>query len=523
MDGDEGMAREASPGDTTLAVAHAARRCLQLAVPRFALVAATLASVAALAPAPLGAQQGQPTVRARISGVVFDSLASRPLAGALVQLVPAQEATRAWSAHTGANGAFSFDSVEAGTYLLGFYHALLDSLGVTPPLSRIEVRAGRDVRVPLAIPSGPTLRVAFCGRRALTDTLGLLIGYVRSATDGMPRARSSVRVQWSELVIGADGIRRMTPMVGGETSEQGGVAVCGLPVGGSVLVRAWNGSDSSGFAELEVPSTGLLRRDLFVGPVRTEMVRDPIADSTGADSSGAVSTVWRGSAMVRGVVRRPDGAALAGARLTVFGTGIEDTTTSLGTYGMRSLPPGTHTLEVRALGHLPIRRPVDIMEGGETVVDLRLDALGVVLDTIRVRARAVYESRERREIEQRRRQGFGTFMDEEFIEKRQPFYVADLFRMTPGVRLVRGTFGERILMRGMGFSEFCYPTVYVDGMRVMNIDGDLDAVVNVSSIRFVEVYPRAGMVPAQFQAFEGCGSVVIWTGPRSIRPTLPTR
>src|SRR5690606_41504065 len=64
--------------------------------------------------------------------------------GALVQLVPAQEATRAWSAHTGANGAFSFDSVEAGRYLLGFYHALLDSLGVTPPLSRIDVRAGRS-------------------------------------------------------------------------------------------------------------------------------------------------------------------------------------------------------------------------------------------------------------------------------------------------------------------------------------------------------------------------------------------
>jgi hypothetical protein len=223
------------------------------------------------------------------------------------------------------------------------------------------------------------------------------------------------------------------------------------------------------------------------------------------------------------VVRRPDGAALAGARLTVLGSGVEDTTTSLGAYGLRSLPPGTQTLEVRALGYLPVRQPVDIMEGGETTVDLKLEALGVFLDTVKVMARAVFESRERREIERRRRQGFGTFMDEEYIEKRQPFYVADLFRMTPGVRLARGTFGEKILMRGMGFDEFCYPTVFVDGMRVMNIDGDLDAVVNVSSIRFVEVYPRAGMAPAQFQAFEGCGSVVIWTGTRSVRPTRPKR
>ena len=518
MDGSAGMAGQAGTRGATEALAHVARRRGRLAASRFFMWALGLSQVAALFPAPLIAQGDPPPPRARISGVVFDSLSSRPLAGAIVQLVPALEAARAWSAESGANGAFAFDSVEAGTYLLGFYHPLLDSLGIAAPLSRVEVRTNRGVSAPLAIPSGPTIRAALCGPRAVADTLGVFIGFVRSATDGFPRPLSRVRVQWSELTIGSGGMHRVTPTIDGETSEQGGVAICGIPVGGSVLLRAWNGSDSSGFAEFDVPPSGVLRRDIFVGTVRTETERD-----VGADSAEMASTVMRGSGAMRGVVRRTDGTALAGARLAIMGSGVEVTTTSTGTYGMQALPAGTQTLEVRALGFLPLRRPVDIMEHGETVVDLRLEALGTFLDTVRVMARPIYTSRERREFEQRRRQGFGSFMDEEYIEKRQPFYVADLFRMTPGVRVVRGTFGERILMRGMGFSESCIPTVFVDGMKVMNLDGDIDAIVNVSSVRLVEVYPRAGMVPVQFQAFEGCGSVVIWTGTRTVRPTRPKR
>lgn len=476
------------------------------------LVLAALAALS-LAGAPLPAQQDATGASARISGVVVDSLAAQPLAGALVQLVAADRATQARTVQTSANGAFAFDSVEAGQYLLGFYHPRLDSLGITAPVRQLDVRSGRNVRVPLATPSGATIRTVYCGERARSDTIGVYIGFVRSAGDALPLSRSQVRVQWSEITIGGGGLFRTTPALQAETSEHGGVALCGLPVGGSVLVRAWNGSDSSGFAELEVPASGVLLRDIYVGRAYAEAVRE-----VGADSTMPPATVLRGDGVVRGVVRRPDDEPLPGARVVVLGSGVEDTTSSLGVYGLRALPAGTYTLEVRALGYLPARHPVDIMQRGETVVDHRLEALGTFLDTVKVTAKAVFQSRERREFEMRRRQGFGTFMDEAYIEKRQPFYVADLFRMVPGVRVERGTFGDRVLMRGMGFSESCMPTVFVDGMRVMNLDGDLDAVVNVSAIRLVEVYPRAGIAPSQFQAFEGCGSVVIWTGSRMAIP-----
>ena len=93
--------------------------------------------------------------------------------------------------------------------------------------------------------------------------------------------------------------------------------------------------------------------------------------------------------------------------------------------------------------------------------------------------------------------------------------MSDLLRMSPGVHISRGQgFGDRVLMRGTGFSAYCSPTVFLDGMRVFNDDGNLDAIVNVQDVRAVEVYSRGGSAPVEFQTLEGCGALVVWTGGR---------
>ena len=110
-------------------------------------------------------------------------------------------------------------------------------------------------------------------------------------------------------------------------------------------------------------------------------------------------------------------------------------------------------------------------------------------------------------------------MDEESIGQRNPMYVSDLFRLTPGVTVAPGgNFGNQVLMRGSGFNSFCLPAVFIDGMRIINTQGDLDAFVNAQDIRALEVYTRASNVPPQFLTMEGCGSLVIWTGGRRARP-----
>lgn len=476
-----------------------------------------IAAGALLLPGVSHAQGDSAAVHARVSGVVFDSLASRPLGGAIVQLVTINESRQARSVETAANGAFVFDSVEAGTYLLGFYHPLLDSLGVQAPLTRVDVRVRGDLRAPLAVPSARTLRLAFCGARAIVDSVGLYVGAVRGASDGFARTQGVVRVQWAELTIGASGIERSVQGVEREAGEQGVVAVCGLPIGGTVMVRAASGTDSSGFAELEVPAAGIVRRDLFVGASRGVAVRDSTADSTSGTTVAETSIVRRGDASMRGMVSKADGTPVDGARLSFWGAGLEVTSTSTGSYRLDQLPAGTYTLEARALGFLPQRRAIDVMATGETVADFRLESFGTFLDTVKVTAQSVWKSREMREFDERRKRGFGTFLDEDAIEKRHPIYVGDLLRMTPGVQVVPGGFGQRVLMRGMGFQAYCSPSIWVDGMRVMNMDGDLDAFVNVQDIKAMEVYPRGGTVPVQFQTLEGCGSLVIWTGARRVQ------
>lgn len=453
--------------------------------------------------------QDSSTVSARLTGVVFDSLSSAPLPNAIVQLVPLSKLTSAHSRMTDRSGAYTFDSLAQGRYLLGFQHPLLDSLGLTSPTLVVDVRATGDVRAMLSIPSARTIVASRCGPGAERDSTGVMIGFVRSATDGLGREGATIQLQWSELVIGRDGVSRSVPTISGETSAAGGVALCGIPVGGLVMARAWSGTDSSGFAELDVPRNGVLRRDLYVGEVRRVTVRDS------TDSTTVETSLLRGEGSLRGAVRGANGRTLSAARVVFWGTGIEAKTSESGAFQMRDLPIGTYTLEARALGFLPRRRAVDILANGETVADLTLDSFGTYLDTVKVTAQRLYTSRTLQEFEQRKKRGFGHFFDEDAIEKRNPFFMADLLRMTPGVTVAPSpSFGSRILMRGTGFQAYCSPTVFVDGVRVFNNDGDLDAIVNVMDVRAMEVYTRGSTVPIQFQNMDGCGSIVIWTGGR---------
>ena len=128
-----------------------------------------LAAAMLLAP-PLGAQSsGAPTGAAgtTVSGVVRDSISHLPLAGATVQLVaPDSVAGHGRSAISDSVGRFTLTDVRDGRYALGFYHPLLDSLGVEPPAREVRVEEHQPVRIDLATPSTERIRAAVCGARS---------------------------------------------------------------------------------------------------------------------------------------------------------------------------------------------------------------------------------------------------------------------------------------------------------------------------------------------------------------------
>jgi hypothetical protein len=82
--------------------------------------------------------------------------------------------------------------------------------------------------------------------------------------------------------------------------------------------------------------------------------------------------------------------------------------------------------------------------------------------------------------------------------------------------VVPGVGGDRVLLRG-DFRGSCVPTVFIDGVRIPNPDGQdtLNDYVIPMEIRAIEVYVSAVTRPPQFAiGTSTCGSIVIWTGPR---------
>ncbi|MCU0636366.1 MAG: carboxypeptidase-like regulatory domain-containing protein, partial [Gemmatimonadaceae bacterium] len=95
---------------------------------------------------------------AEVRGTVFDSLSSRPLAGALVQLAATDSLGSVLATVTSDSaGTFTLQGIARGRYRLGFFHPLLDSLGLTAALRELEVTRDR-VSVSLATPSAETIR-----------------------------------------------------------------------------------------------------------------------------------------------------------------------------------------------------------------------------------------------------------------------------------------------------------------------------------------------------------------------------
>jgi len=446
-----------------------------------------------------------------INGVVFDSLAMRGLPDAMVQISSASGQAFTQTATTDSVGRFSFADVPVGTFLLGFFHPKLDSLALTTQTLRVDVRTDQPVQARLAVPSARTIVRAICGPKAVTDSTGLLLGYVRGADNSMPRPEGTVSVQWVEVIIEKGSIRRDVPKVEAKTNSSGLFAMCGVPLGAPIMLQAALASDSSGSFEVTLPEAGFLHRDVYVAPLS----RTKVAVS---DSAPPVELL-RGAGRLRGQVIGATGRPIAGARLNVWGTGLEAVSDADGRFSFATLPPGTHTLEVRAVGFSPARQPVDIVLGAPGATEVELSNLGITLDTVRVVAQRMFSSRPDAEIERRLAKSLGHLIDEKELEKRRPMVMTDVLRTIPGVQILPGRrSGEDVWMRGgqgiLGNGR-CRPDVRVDGSLVTNDETfPFNAIVGIEQIRAIEVYAHSSLVPVEYQTLSGCGVIAIWTGPR---------
>ena len=456
------------------------------------------------------AARGAQTVTTRetvIRGVVFDSLRMRPLRNANVQIATATGAPWIKSDTTDSTGTFELTDVPNGTYLIGFFHAELDSLGLLPPTFRMEVRAGPPIHMRLAIPSARTIARSLCGSKATSDSTGLFLGYVRGASNSRPLPDGKLVLRWAEIVIRKHSITREVRTTKASSGPDGFAAVCGLPLATAIQIQGANAADSSGAFEITLPSTRIYHRDIFVAP----LTRTSVSTS---DSTPTVALL-RGIGRVRGHVTGVTGRPVSGAHVTVWGTGIETVTSADGEFTLGNLPEGTHTLEARAVGFAPARHPVDIVRSSPGAAEVELTNLAITLDTVKVFAQRVYPSPFSGDFERRRRMGGGHFLDEKEIERRKPTLLTDLLRTIPGVRVVPTIWGgvEALMRDGRGLSAgTCRPALVIDGTRqVSDSTFPINTLVWANELRAVEVYTEPLRVPAEFQTVKECGAIVVWT------------
>lgn len=450
---------------------------------------------------------------AAVSGVVRDSIARIPLAGAVVQLVASDSVGRfGASAISDSLGRFTIDGVPDGHYALGFFHPMLDSLGLEPTLREVFVADHRPVRADLSIPSPARLRAAICGAGdgPASDTSGVVVGFVRDAQSRAPAAGVSVSGQWLELSLSRTGLTRRIPKLVATTGSNGWFALCNIPRTGMIALMATRGADSTDLIEAEVPAEGFLRRELYLGPSRIVVT----GDSAGRTDSTGVAVAPRrrrlGDGHVSGtVVTASDGRPIASAQVSVGG-GSTVHVNERGEWTLLDAPLGTRTFEVRAVGYYPVHRWVDVIPN-TAPVRVALSTMKAVMDTVRITA-ARLADRHHSGFADRQRSGVGRFLTADDIARRAAMVTTDLFRVMPGVRLDRSVHDSTSLLVRGGVDDWCTPAVFLDGFYIQGATADdIDTWVTPAQIAGMEIYTGIS-APMQFQPrFNGCGSIVIWT------------
>jgi hypothetical protein len=445
----------------------------------------------------------------RIEGVVYDSIAAQPLAGAVVQLLtPDYVESRVTTAD--AKGRFRVDSLAVGMWVVGALHAQLDSLGISQLSQSVLVRARARARVVLAVPSPAALIARTCSASAMTDSEGYVRGSLRDVAG--QAGGGTVWFAWQEVQLRGDGqLEHRGSGIEATVDSLGRFVACGVPANSLVFVRGWRGADSTGLLELRTPLTGIGVIELTTGSNLASMSSAAVA--TG-DVSGAVPRmVLRGAGRLEGLARSTTGQPVAGAQVTVWGSGLEVRADDDGRFAMQNLPVGSFTIEARAVGYDPIRQTVTLLPNSSVQSEL-IFTRNVVLDTLKVSARSLSKlGPELADFETRRRTHpfRAKFFGPEELEKLNPVRISDVFLQVAGVRVQSN---GSIAMRGASFARWCAPVLYVDGSRIER-GIRLESLLDVLAVRAIEVYPTAVSSPQQFSAgMSGCGTIVIWTGPR---------
>jgi len=447
---------------------------------------ALLAQKTATPPVPVAKQpMGQ------IVGMVLDSLNGTYLSGADVVIQGAKV-----TLITDSLGRFRMDSIPAGTYQVGVFHPLLDTLGISLATQPFRVGADSVTSVVLSVPSASTIIRGACPVRPRPQGTSAVIGHVIDPETLQPVSGAEVSIAWSQIEASKEsGIHRSPRLVYDSTDAAGKFRICGLPNSMQATLQAKRGKSVTA----EIPIT--------VGDAETELFARTLLLSR-ADSGTKV-----GNASVSGRVILESSPTNAGSRVEVVGTDVVVLTNEKGEFTLRNLPSGSQVLLARHLGWGANAVPVDLSSREPKQVTIKLAKYIAVIEPVVVTARRT-AGLDKVGFTQRKKSGAGYYLDPEQIQRMHPTVLTDILRQVPGLRVSYTNEGE-VVQSSRGVSSLAASgcvRYFVDGMEWQSAQpGDINQFVNGNEIVGAEIY-QGTTAPAQYSRGMGdCTTIVLWT------------
>lgn len=282
-----------------------------------------------------------------VEGLVYDSTASQPLAGARVFL---------WNtsmfATTDDAGRFAIEDVPPGDYSLVFFHPRLTSLGVSSGRTPVTVDDDDRVSVALSTPSMMTILSLLCELEDPGQQAGRAIGYVGDASTGVPLPGAQVLLTWMEE--GPDGAEHLATAQA-RTDADGWYSICTLPAGLDVQGTAYFFGQKTNSRSFQLPNGLPARVDFALGTLRGGSVTGFLRD---ADSNRPI----------------PD------AEVTLTGADLSVITDSRGQFRIDDVPPGSYDLETTHLAYGDRSDLLEVGPGQDIQVELELATEPIELD-----------------------------------------------------------------------------------------------------------------------------------------------
>lgn len=426
-----------------------------------------------------------------VTGVVYDSIARAPLAGAVVQvaLVDSVNSPRVYSAVTDARGLYRIDALPRGRFAIGFQHEALNALGLESPLRAFQVFVDTTLTLDLAVPSGPVVRMMQCDSAASVTGDGLLAGYVLDGRRNAPLPGAIVEIRWAEVALDNGKLMKMQRRRTATTAEDGRYLACGVGTDEGVSVRV----EMQGFwplaDDIAIPPGGTLRQDFRL----------------------ATDSILRGITTLDGRVVRQTGEPLASGRARITALGVEVPITD-GAFSMTDLPAGTWTLDARAIGYEPRSAAVEIPDRGAATATITMGLRVQMLDTMAVVARRTQNSKAIDAIIERRRVANGTSFLPGNSWLASAVFPADVLRAAAGFNYKGPTSvaarGCNVTVGGQAPKRLA---VYIDGARAPLGLEQVRTSVPMHTVLAVEAYPEVTSAPMLWRTNDACAVIAFWT------------